>query len=450
MIYSHRRLEKRSMSLDEAGRLFANSGGFGGTRTKSGAYIGPMSSLEVGAHAACLRLLAKTMSMIPCNVRRRKKSGGSDIATEYPLHNVLTLRANKELLMTQWQTSRVYNRGLWGNSVDVVDRDSLGRVTALWPAMWPNVSISRWDGLGELTQYDDMMAGDLAYTITKTWPQWSQDTWPASRILHIQDATTINGIIGKSPTDMLRRTLGVAMALEMFEEEYYGDGIRPALIGTLTHAVGNEKTREMIKKFVENYGGWKSGSKILIPDFPVDLKPVDFKLDYAGLSDADRMVVSKICGFHGIPPTLIGHVGSDYGSTYTNTYQFALQFLTYAVMPIASNDENHFNATLLTPAQFRQYFCKYDYTPLLQMDPEMMSKMIREEFFAGALTPDEIREMRNRNPLPDDLGKGTYMQKQMVKVGSETGETEEVQPAGPRLVRPETDNNDEMDNAENG
>ena len=446
MIYSNLPV-KRSITIDEMGRLLASSGGgFGATRTRSGAYIGPDASLKIGAHAACLRLLAKTMSMIPCNVRRRRKSGGSDIATQYPLHNVLTLRANKELLMTQWQTSRVYNRGLWGNSVDVIDRDSLGRVVALWPAMWPNVSISRWDGLGELTQYDDMGPGDLAYTITTTWPAWSQKTWPASRILHIQDATCINGVIGLAPTDMLKRTLGVALALRMFEEDFYGDGIRPSMIGTLSSPVGSEKIKEMIKDFVDSYGGWKSGGGLLIPNFPVDLKPVDFKLDYASLSEGERSVVQEICGFHGIPPTLIGHAGEEYGSTYSNAYQFAQQFLTYAILPMAKNDENHFNADLLTPEQRRLYFCEYDYTPLKQMDPEMMSKWIRELFFTGAIQPDEIRAMNSMNPLDDGKGQDTYIQSSMIKIGEEPEEIEEPQkPAGLRIVTPE----EEMDNAEN-
>ena len=443
MMYSAlRRPQKRSISTDQLGYLLARSGGgFGSTKTKSGAYIGPMSSLEIGAHTSCIRLLAKIMAMIPCNVYRRKKGGGKDIADAHPLHNVLTLKANREMKSFQWQTSRVYNRALWGNTFDVIDRNNLGQVTALWPAISPNVTVTRWDGLQELTQHDDMGPGDLAYTITKNFPEWSQTTWPKSRILHIPGMTTINGIIGKSPTDMLRTTLGIAAALRMYEGEFFGEGIRPALLGKLGANKGVSKIREIVRTFVDDFSGWKSGQKLVIPDFEVDLTPVNFRLDYASLQSEERSVVSEICGFWGFHPTLIGHSGVEYGATYNNAYQFALQALQYAILPQAVNDQNHFDADLLTPSEYKKYFCKYDFSPLLQMDPDMMSKMIKEEFLAGALSQDEIREMRGRNPLPDDLGKSTYMQAQMQKVGEEPEEPQ-TQTQGLKLVTPE---NDEMD-----
>jgi len=423
-----------TFSTDEISKFFRLDSGFGSSRTKSGTYIGPMSALEVGAHGACIRLLAKIMSMIPCNVRRRRKSGGSDIAHDHPLHGVLNLKANKDTKAFQWQTSRVYNRAVWGNSYDVIDRDALGRTIALWPSLSPNVEVTRWDGIQTLTQYDDMMPGDIAYVVTKNWPTASTTTWPANRILHIPGMTTINGIIGKSPTDMLRNTLGIAAALRMFEGEYYGEGIRPALIGKLSENKNPTKTKEMVAAFLEQYAGWRSGNKLIVPDFGLDLTPHEFRLDYANLKDGERSVVSEICGFWGFHPTLIGHSGVEYGATYNNAYQYQLQAYTFAIQPQIANDQNHFNADLLTPREYQKYFCEYDATPLLRMDPESFSKMIREEFFAGALSPDEIREMRGRNPLEDGKGKDTYIQSSMIKVGDDPDETETEQPAGLKLV----------------
>lgn len=417
--------------------------GFGaGTMTPAGTPVGPITGLKVSANLACIRLIAKMMAAVPCHLYKRRNpknpQSGKDIADQHPTDQLLALSPCPDMTAYTWQIRGVHNRATWGASYDTIDFNNLGQAVALWPSISTNVEPVRVDNLSSLTVYDDISRpGSLAYQITKTWPQHTIETWPASRVLAIPSDTSLNGVVGIPPADLMRLRFGIYQALQKWESDFFGHGYSPAMIGSVNEKIPHQKSEEIVEKVREQYAGFKSNHGLFLSSLGMDIKPFEHRLDHAMLADEYRNVVEEICGFWGISPVLIGRL---YGATFNNTEQYWIQALKLAIFPWSENDRQSFDMKLLTPAMRRDgFFTGYDFSALDQVDADSWAKMIQAEWLSGSITPNEIREQRGRNPLDTPNADKGHVQMQMRPLDAETDEPEEAE------YQPADDSRDEAE-----
>ena len=393
----------------------------GSSMTRAGVRMGAVESMQVSAHINCIQRIATTMAAIPAQVWKTRppgRGGGRDLATSHPTNYVLNGEANYETTSFQWMISRVIQRALWGTSYDTIDRNRSDQVTALWQSQTKNVVPFRLSGLGELSEYDDVsVPGDWAYQIKKTFPEYEDYVLPRTRVLRIPGMTSFNGIIGIPSHQVMRQQLSVADALAKWESDFFGKGYSPAYIGAVRDPISKKARDALVEGTAEEFAGFNSNHQIMLGPEGVDLTLAENRLDHAMLQQRCQDAYENICGYWGVPTTLNG---KTWGATYNNSIQHFLQYLKLCIFPWAVNDIQAFNACLFTESARRLgYHADYDVSILEKMDGEMWAKMINAQWLGGAITSDEIREERNRNPLPGGVGQKTYVQAQMKELGSE-------------------------------
>lgn len=413
--------EKRTeTSLENPSSWLINSAG-GGSHTLAGTNIGPLSSLEITTHFACLHLKSTVISSIPCNLYKTRKSGGKDIATGNPLHEVLSLEPNDEMTTFQRQSAHYISSALWGDASDFIDRNRAGWVTGLWPIVPTRIKKIRvGDYENQVYPLDDSIEpGDIAYKITTRGKPIQYV--PKEKILYIPGLFSFNGLVGKSSVDIQRLRLGIAKALDFFEANYFGRGFQNSLIAEVSQDDGsiflpNDKREEIGKYLQSMYSGWKNSHGMMVAEGGIKIKPLETRLDHTMIDELSLSSAYDICGFHGVPPPLVGLLDR---ATFNNIEELNRFFWGYAINPWIVNDTKSLNARALTPAQRRAgYIVGYDVEQtILKANPVEMALINESMFDRGALSQNELRESRGLNPIEN--GDKYYVPLNFREVGKE-------------------------------
>lgn len=406
-------------------RLFGNR--FGSAQTSAGVSVGPVNQIEWITNASCIAVKSRILAAIPCGVFRKKKSGNVEKAESEPLHEVLTLEANKRTSAFQWKVSQVWNQSCFGDAYSIIDNNGFGQVIGLNQCISANVRMIILENLYELSEWDDIARpGDYAYEITRNYPYGEKIVLPESRVLHIPSTASLNGVMGIPPLTVTRAVIGLGKALTQWESQFFGKGFSPSYLLEIDGGnIGKTKIDDAIEAAHKSWEGRKSSHGLVA--FPGKITQATYRLDYAMLSERQRDAVESICGWHGVPVQLIGH---NWESTYNNQEQLAIQFRNSTIYPETENDRQQFDRKLLSQAQRRKgLFTAYDTKILDMQDGASWAKMMEILRQGGAVTPDEIRGYLGLNPHPDGIGSVPHVQSQNIPL-SDIGKKSEQQTGG--------------------
>lgn len=107
----------------------------------------------------------------------------------------------------------------------------------------------------------------------------------------------------------------------------------------------------------------------------------------------------------------------SHNSTYSNIEHLAIEYVTDAIAPLASAFEQQLSVALLSEAEQEDYFIELELGGLLRGDIASRYKAFATARQWGWLSVDEIREMENRNALPDGAGAEYLRPLNMSKAG---------------------------------
>jgi len=106
-------------------------------------------------------------------------------------------------------------------------------------------------------------------------------------------------------------------------------------------------------------------------------------------------------------------------ATFSNIEQQGIDFVTDTMMPWFRRWEQAIYRDLLTPAQRKSFFAEFLIDGLLRGDTAARGEFYAKQYMLGAISPNEIRAMENRNPI--DGGDTYYRQLNMEPIGSAGG-----------------------------
>jgi HK97 family phage portal protein len=217
------------------------------------------------------------------------------------------------------------------------------------------------------------------------------------RVLHLRAFGPMPGsVMGLNPIEYARATIGLGLAVREFGADWYETGGHPttALVtdGPLEDGDAlraKEKFREATTNdhIVALGNGWKLESVQVNPDDALFLA-------------ATNATGVDICGFYGIPPSLLGYAPPAGGTlTYQNGEQRMLDLLTMTLQWWFSRLERAITRQL-QPGRYVK--CNID--GLLRSDAVTRWKIHDLAVRLGARNLDEVREKEDTAPLPDGVG----------------------------------------------
>tara|TARA_R110000796_G_scaffold173868_1_gene290810 strand:+ start:2271 stop:3581 length:1311 start_codon:yes stop_codon:yes gene_type:complete len=362
-----------------------------GAETASGIKVTPLRAVGVSTVFACVRILCRTMATMPVDVFIKDKDGRFVVAEELPrLRRMLRLKPNEEMTAYNFKTAVQYHAGLRNSGFAQIQRNVFGEPVGLIPLSYDAVEMYRTrPAAGRVT-------GALRYRV-------GGEVLLPSEILRITDFTR-DGLSGVDVTSEASDVLGLAMALDQSASKSFANGSRLAGVLSTENKIDPTRVDSLRRQIQENYSGADNTGKTLILEQGLKWQQVQSTNRDAEFNESRKSQAYEICRLFGVQPHQVGILAD---ATLNNVESMSIEYLKYGVMPMVTMWEQALACSLLTDEQLEAGYCmRFDFSDLLRADLKSLAEYFSAGRQWGWLTGDEVREVMNQNPLPDDLGKG--------------------------------------------
>jgi HK97 family phage portal protein len=335
-------------------------------RTDAGIVVNSDQALRLSAVWACVRLLADTVSTLPVDVYRK---GDPDRQIPTP---ALLAQPSDAFGLIEWLHAVMTSLCLRGNAYGVIT----GRTGA---AGWPSQV--------ELVSPDVVT---VARTDTGIAYQIGGTDYPREDVFHVRAFTVPGNLVGLSPVEYARQSIGLGLAAESFGARFFGDNATPSGVLISKGPLTAENAQTLKARWRAAHQGRR---ELAVLTGDVEFKPITITPNESQFVETQRFTVAQIARLFGVPPEMIG--GEAGGSlTYANVEQRALDFATFALGPWVARIEAALSSLLP-----RGQIVKLNTGALLRADLLTRYQAHEIGIRSGFLTIDEARALENRPPM---------------------------------------------------
>lgn len=354
-----------------------------GGPTASGKSVTPSSAMQLVAVLACVQVIGDAIASMPL-VTYERLERGKRRAPEHQAYGLLHTRPSEELSAFGLRFAIVANALLGGNGYAEIVRTRSGRPAELVPVEWERVRPFRAEG-------------QLRYEV---WTDGGNKVFLRRDILHVP-GLSFNGIVGMSVIQKARQSLGAAMAADEFAGAFWRNSARPS--GVFRHPGKlSEPAYLRLRESIDNiYTGSLNAGRPFLLEEGMEWSSLSMPLGDAQFLETRQWDVEQIARLFKVPPHKIGHL---LRSTNNNIEQQGLDFLQDCLLPWVVRIEHEFNHKLFLPEEREHFFCEHLVTAILRADMKARAEFYWKMRMMGAMSPDDIRELENMNPIGDDRG----------------------------------------------
>lgn len=336
--------------------------------SSAGERVDEVTSLSIASVLSCVSLLADSVATMPLKCTVRKPDGGIDVVpTPEFLVNPDPANTNK----FEYVHSTMISLALHGNAYTLISRDRSGNAIGLLPLHPYQVNVLA----------DDKFNGRKYLFLGNEIPR--------EDMLHIRWFTPPQSLVGISPILQQRTMLGLALAMDRYLAQWYGEGGTPS--GVLeTEAPLTAEAAKNLRDTWESTTRKRRRPSVLSHGLkwrPVQTSAVD--MEFNATRDA---VVAEIGRIFRIPPHMLGVKGD--GMTYQNVEAASLNFLIHTLQPWLTRLEIAFS-TLIPDPNVNVHF---DPAVLLRLDALTKARVELTRIQSGTLTANEARIDDGRSP----------------------------------------------------
>lgn len=383
-------------------------------RTAAGVVVSPETAIECSAVLAAVRVLSESMAAMPLNVMRRKPGGGSEIATDVHLHEVLAYQPNSWMTAFEFKELMQSWLLLWGNAYAYIKGGRKGGVTELIPLHPSRMKVKRLE------------SGKLQYWYTEpstpTQPNPEPTKYRQDEIFHLRWLSS-DGVTGYIPAVLSRDVIGLARATEIHSGAFFGNGARGGSIIKSDQPQKPEAMARLRQQWDEAHKGPTNSYKTVVMPFGFTVSNQEVNNANNELLATRRFQIEEVARVFRVPCHLLGEVANV---RYNTVEQSAIDFVTFSLIPWCRRWEMACRRDLVVDD--KNYFVQFDVNSLMAGDYAARSQFLREMWNMGALSVDELRAQIGYNPLPDDTGKKRFVQVNMQLLEAFTAENPTGQP----------------------
>ena len=399
------------------------------TSTLAGTHISPTRALALPAYYAAQRAIAEDVAKLPLLTYERLPRGKRRAENHWAfqlLHNM----PNPDMsAMTFRETLTSWVLG-WGNAYAEIERNPRGEALALWPihpGRIPPQNIARSDD------------GDLIYDVRiepilkrrRRRDRFDTVRIRAENILHIKGLG--DGYYGMSVAQVAAENLGLNLAAQTFASAFYGNGLNPGSVFEHPQTLSDKAVAHLRDSLRERHGGPQRSNAPLILEEGMQYKRQAIPPNEAQFIETRQFGIEDIARLFRIPPHKIQHLMR---ATFNNIESQSLEYVNDTLMPWLVRWEQELFCKLFLDTDF---FAEHLVTGLLRGDMAARADYMWKRFQMGSLSPDDIREVENENPIGTPAGEAYYIQANMASLDSVAREDidENSQRRGRRRMAPE-------------
>lgn len=350
--------------------------------------------LSEATYFACMKVLSESIGKLPLKLLKYSDKQGVKRARENPLYRVLHDRPNRYMTSTNFWSTVEYNRNHYGNAYVLINTYKNGKkkgLTDLW--ILPSNEVEVW--------YDDRKClkdqPDIYYIYNS--PE-GRISFGSEEILHFKSSNTLDGYVGISVADQLKKTIRGSQKAQTLINNMYESGFTAKAVLQYTGSLNDANVDTFIKG-IESYAKGKlknKGIENIIP-IPVGstLTPLNVKLADNQFVEVKQYTALQIASAFGIKPTQIGdYTKSSYASAEAQQLAFYVDTLLY----IIKQYEEEISYKLLSDEDIKDgLHFKFNVAVILRADLKTQIESLSKAVNSFLYTPNEAREMLDKEAV---------------------------------------------------
>ncbi len=366
-------------------------------RTTSGKPVNEQTAMQTTAVYACVRILAEAIASLPLHVYEYQEDGSKQMVHDHTLYYLLHDEPNPEMTSFVFRETLMSHLLIWGNAYAQIIRDGSGRVLGLYPLLPNKMDVQRDD------------RGNLYYVYSRnsdenpTFKEYGDIRLKAEDVLHIP-GLGFDGLIGYSPIAMAKNAVGMTLACEEYGASFFANGANPG--GVLEHPGVLKDPSKVRESWNSVYRGVNNAHKIAVLEEGMKYQQIGIPPEEAQFLETRKFQINEIARLYRIPPHMVGDLEK---SSFSNIEQQSLEFVKYTLDPWVIRWEQSLQRALLLPGEKGKYFIKLNVDGLLRGDYQSRMNGYAVGRQNGWLSSNDIREMENLNPIPDEEGGNLYL-----------------------------------------
>ena len=366
-------------------------------RTTSGKPVNERTAMQTTAVYACVRILAEAVASLPLHVFEYQDDGGKMLVLDHPLYYLLHDEPNPEMTSFVFRETLMSHLLIWGNAYAQIIRDGAGRVLGLYPLLPDKMDVQRDD------------KGNIYYVYSRNsdenpmFKEYGNIKLKAEDVLHIP-GLGFDGLIGYSPIAMAKNAVGMTLACEEYGASFFANGANPG--GVLEHPGVLKDPSKVRESWNSVYRGVNNAHKIAVLEEGMKYQQIGIPPEEAQFLETRKFQINEIARLYRIPPHMVGDLDK---SSFSNIEQQSLEFVKYTLDPWVIRWEQSLQRSLLLLGEKGKYFIKLNVDGLLRGDYQSRMNGYAVGRQNGWFSANDIREMENMNPIPDEEGGNLYL-----------------------------------------
>ena len=366
-------------------------------RTTSGKPVNERTAMQTTAVYACVRILAEAVASLPLHVYEYQDDGGKKLVHDHPLYYLLHDEPNPEMTSFVFRETLMSHLLIWGNAYAQIIRDGAGRALGLYPLLPDKMDVQRDD------------KGNIYYVYSRNsdenpmFKEYGNIRLKAEDVLHIP-GLGFDGLIGYSPIAMAKNAVGMTLACEEYGASFFANGANPG--GVLEHPGVLKDPSKVRESWNSVYRGVNNAHKIAVLEEGMKYQQIGIPPEEAQFLETRKFQINEIARLYRIPPHMVGDLDK---SSFSNIEQQSLEFVKYTLDPWVIRWEQSLQRSLLLPGEKGKYFIKLNVDGLLRGDYQSRMNGYAVGRQNGWFSANDIREMENMNPIPDEEGGNLYL-----------------------------------------
>lgn len=340
----------------------------------------------------CVDLISGSIAALPLETYLLDEEGFKSKYKSHPAYYILNSEPNENMTRYTFMKTLMASVLLQGNGYAYIERNSKLEVTQLIFIPAQLVSI--------VWIMDSSGIKRKRYQVSGF-----KDLVEPKDMIHVLNFS-YDGIIGVSTLTHARQTLGIATASEEHAVNFLHS--RASASGVLKV----DGTRLSKEQKDDIYATWDrrmsqnpDGSNIVILEQNMTYQPISISPKDSQLLESRQFNVVDICRFFSVSPVKAFDLSK---SSYSTVEATQLDYLTDTLLSVITKIEQEINRKVFLPSEQDRVVAEFSTSAILRTDKAAQAAYLKDMFYIGAITPNEVRRENNLSRL--DNGDQAFVQ----------------------------------------
>lgn len=350
------------------------------TGPNHGERYNPGAAMTYSAFWACVRVISQSIAALGWHVFQSEGRGKSRVYDDTAW--VLDTQTSPEMSAFDFRQVILKDALVWGNGYAEIERDGYGRVRWLYRISPERVDVLR-DERGAIYYAVDRYEGRDPIRLAP------------EQVYHLKGLGP-DGLVGYSVVEMFRRTIGMALSIGRYGENFFQRGPMPGGVLKMRGMVDKVKRDEIREDINSVYGGSRNAGKVIVLFGDSEFEPLTMPNSDAQFLENQRFSVEEMARIFGVPPHKLADLTR---STNNNIEHQAIEFVQDCLLPWCRRLETEADIKLYGRRLRGQRWTRLNLQALLRGDSQTQVNNLQKLTTSGIVTVNEAREHLDYNPI---------------------------------------------------